>query len=291
MDPARLAVRTLGWLVAALGLALACAATSTAEVAEDGLTHSFGAAPNPVVIDVGDGARIAGEWFGGTAESVAVVIAPRAPARIRSQFPWDAVEAFRDAGFAVLAFDYRDVDAKTGALPDSVRFVAYASRWVDDMVGALRLAREQTGPRGRVFAWGQGIGSNVAIAAAARSNGLADAVVVEGMFRNVGEHLDLLGTGVMPEIVKQHKRLVLDRDQPAAALNRYPGPVFVVMAGRDSVTPIITTKDIYRGRRARTDIFSLPEAGHDDAALDPRYYRTVTNWLKQWRYARSRAAE
>lgn len=276
MGPARLARRSLAGLIAAVGI-----------LSEPGAAPAHAAGPPaPVVFDVGAGARVGGEWFAGTADSLVVVIAPRLPARDPSRAV--AAEAFRAAGFSVLTFDYRDVDSKTGVLPDSVRFVVYASRWVDDMVGALRFARERTGPRGHVFAWGQGIGSNVAIAAAGRGADLADAVVVEGLFRNIGEHLDLLGTGVMPEIVKQHQRLVLDRDQPSSAMNRYHGPVFVVMAGRDSIMPVINTKDIYRGRRARTEVFSLPQAGHDDAASDPAYFRTVANWLRQWRFARPR---
>jgi alpha-beta hydrolase superfamily lysophospholipase len=271
---ARLVGRALAALVAALSVAVAAPTPAGANP------------PEAVTIDVGAGARVAGEWFAGSVDTLVVVVAPRAPARDPARA--EAAEAFRAAGFSVLTFDYRDVDSKTGTLPDSVRFVVYASRWVDDMVGALRFARERTGPRGRVFAWGQETGSNVAIAAAGRSEGLADAVVVEGLFRNVGEHLDLLGTGVMPEIVQQHRRLVLDKDQPATAMSRYAGPVFVVMAGRDSVTPVMTTKDVYRGRRALTEIFSLPEAGHGDAAKEPGYYRTVANWLRKWRFARSR---
>lgn len=280
MDTTRLARLGLAGLIASVGIVSALGTALRAAPA------NAATPPTPVVFDVGDGARVGGEWFAGPAETLVVVIAPRIPSRDPSRAV--AAEAFRAAGFSVLTFDYRDVDARSGVLPDSLRFVVYASRWVDDMAGALRFAHQRSGPRGRVFAWGQGIGSNVAIAAAGREPVLADAVVVEGMFRNVGEHLDLLGTGVMPEIVRQHRRLVFDRDQPSVALNRYPGPVFVVMAGRDSVMPILNTKDIYRGRRARTDIYSLPQAGHEDAANDPAYFRTVTNWLRQWRFARHR---
>lgn len=262
-------------LIAASALVAACATAALA-------TSNPPAPPLPVSFPAADGVPVTGQWHPGSIETLVVVIAPRAPERDSSRAR--AVDAFRARGFSVLTFDYRDLDAKSGRLPDSLRFVSYASRWVDDMVGALRFAREHGGPRSRVFAWGEETGSAVALAASGRARDLCDAVVVEGLFRSIGEHLDRIGTGVHPGIVEQHKRLVQDRDQPAAAINRFLGPLFLVMAGRDSVTPVSITKELYRGRRARTEILSLPESGHGDAARAPRYFDIVGNWLKQWRF-------
>ncbi|HYM81705.1 MAG TPA: hypothetical protein VEY91_09905 [Candidatus Limnocylindria bacterium] len=261
--PALVLVSVLAWATGSTPAALAATLPDPIEV-------TFAAA---------DSVPLAGRWYPG-ADTLAIVVAPRErggeAARAR------AVEAFRGCGYSVLTFDYRDIDPRTASLRDSLRFIVFASRWVDDMVGALRLARERTGPRGRVFAWGQMVGGSVAVAAAARSRDLCDALVVEGLMLSTEEHLARIGTAGQPQIVDAHRRLVRDRDQPGSAASRARVPIYVVMAGRDSVVPITTTKEVYRGRRARTEILSLPEAGHEDAADAPRYFETVCRWLRRF---------
>jgi pimeloyl-ACP methyl ester carboxylesterase len=230
-----------------------------------------------------DSISIGGHWYQGAIDTVALVVSPRATGG--EQGRQKAIAAFHDLGYSVLTFDYRDYDVSSRAPSDSVAGLVYASRWVNDMAGALGYARSRVGANGRVFAWGQDIGGPVAVAAAAEGRDVCDAVVTEGMFRTTAEYLSRLGTAVSYDVHALHRRLVQPGDEPISACGRLTAPLYIVMAGRDSLTPNELTKDLYRGRRSRTDILLVPNAGHDNAADDPTYFVSIGRWLKQWQYA------
>ena len=153
---------------------------------------------------------------------------------------------------------------------DSLRYIVFNFQWVDDMLGALSYARGRG--RSHVFAWGQDLGSAVALAAAARNRWSCDAVAVEGLFRTSQEVLLANGTSVLQEIVVRHRRLVQGMDEPFSAAARLGVPLLVVLAGKDDVTPAAITKTIIARARGQVDRWTLPDAAHAGAEKTPGYF-------------------
>ena len=145
---------------------------------------------------------------------------------------------------------------------DSLRYILLNSQWVGDMLGALRYARARGGAH--VFAWGQDLGSAVALAAANRERASCDAVAVEGLFRTTQEALLANGTSVLHELEIRHRRLVEGRDEPISAASRLRAR-FVVVAGRDKVTPPAATRTVEGRVPGHAEVWSCPTAGHEGA--------------------------
>jgi alpha-beta hydrolase superfamily lysophospholipase len=226
-----------------------------------------------------DSATITGWWFPGGEAAPAVVVAARGSGTMADLLP--AVQQFLARGFAVLTFDYRGFGP--GATPearDSLRYVVFDSRWVDDMQGALRYARAR-GSR-RVFAWGQDLGSAVALAGAARDRLGCDALAVEGLFRTSQEVLLANGTSVVNDVAVRQRRSVQGRDEPISAAARLAVPVFVVLAGKDDTTPVETTRMVIGRSIRQKQYLDLPDAGHAGAERSAGYFDAVTQWFRRW---------
>ena len=274
--------RVGGWRpAAALLLALA---VPPAHAVEPGLEHSatpasLGLAAEGVAFPAADSARVAGWWFPGPAKAPVVVVAARGSGTMADMLP--AVREFLARGFAVLTFDYRGFGpASSAAAVDSLRYILLNSQWVDDMLGALYYARARGG--GHVFAWGQDLGSAVALAAAARERDDCDAVAVEGLFGTTQEALRANGTSVLRDVQVRHRRLVSGRDEPFSAASRLRCPLHVVLAGRDEVTPPAETRKVVGRVRGRADVWELPEAAHRGAETTPGYFDRLAKWFKGW---------
>lgn len=267
-------------LLAALLLAVAAVA---ARAVEPGQRHALlpkqlGLSAETVSFTTTDSVALSGWWFAAPPGAPVVVLAPRGSGTMADLLP--VVLAFQARGFAVLTFDYRDFGPGGPGVQDSLRAVVFASRWVDDMVAALRYARARGGTH--VFAWGQDLGSAVALVAAARGRTLCDAVVVEGLFRYTQLVLRESGTSVLPGVPERQRALVDVVDEPAAAAQRMMVPLLAVIAGRDSVTPPEVTRVVVGHTLSRVDRWELPEAGHQGIENTPGYYDRVSKWLKRW---------
>lgn len=226
-----------------------------------------------------DSVRRDGWWFAAPDSGPVIVLAPRGTGTMADLLP--AVAALQSRGFAVLTFDYRGFGP--GSQPgDTLSQVVYASQWVDDMAGALRFARAKAGRRTHVYAWGQDMGSDVAVAAAARDRRLCDAVAVEGLFRTSQEELRAEGLSGFPEVTERHRRLVGQGDEPQSAAARLQVPLLVVLAGRDSLTPPAITKQVAARDLVRWDALTLPEARHAGAEQTPGYFDKLAEWFRQW---------
>jgi len=192
-----------------------------------------------------------------------------------------AVRAFQQRGFGVLTFDYRGFGP--GSTPDdSMKTVVFASMYVDDHLGALRYARQRSGPDRHVFAWGQDMGSAVVIAAAARDRKTATAVAVEGVFRSTQDALRTNGNSTVWEIVRRHQRMVSGEDEPISAAPMVRVPMFVVLAGKDEVTPPAVTREVTSRRSFRVSYWTVPTAGHTGAEQTPGYFDKVAAFFKEW---------
>jgi alpha-beta hydrolase superfamily lysophospholipase len=269
---------------AVLALALAGIVVRAAPAVEPGLSHaqtpeSLGLQAEEVTITSADSTAVSGWWFQGAKGAPVVVVAARGSGTMADMLP--SVQQWLARGFAVLTFDYLGFGpGSSSEAVDSLRYIVFNSQWVDEMLGALRYARVRGGRH--VFAWGQDLGGAVALAAAAREPGACDGVAVEGLFRTSQEALLANGTSVLNDIAIRHRRLVRGGDEPLSAAPRLRTPLFVVLAGKDEVTPVAATKTVAARARLRVDSWNLPEAKHDGTERSPGYFDRLGQWFKQW---------
>jgi alpha-beta hydrolase superfamily lysophospholipase len=277
--PARAARR--GLVASALAL---LALTGSAHAVEPGFRHAQSPTDLGLVADTvsflsADSSQVTGWWFDGPKDAPVIVVAPRGSGTMADLLP--AVKEWLGRGFGALTFDYRGFGpASSEAARDSLRHVFLSSRWVDEMLGALRYARARGGRH--VFAWGQDVGSAVALAGAARERQSCDAVAVEGVFRTSQEFLRLNGTATMNDVVVWHRRNVRGEDEPLSAAARLQVPLFIVLAGRDSVTSVAISRQVAARAPIRSDTWVIPDAGHAGAETTPGYYDRLAAWFKQW---------
>ncbi len=255
-----------------------------ARAVEPGASHArrpadLGLSGEDVSFPAADSVQLSGWWFDGPRGAPVIVVASRGTGTMADMLP--AVKQLQSRGFSVFTFDYRGFGPLGSAEDrDTLRYIVFSSRWVDDMVGALRYARARGGRH--VFGWGQDLGSAVALAAAARDPRLCDAVAVEGLFKTSQELLLANGTSVVEDIMARHRRLVLGSDEPMSAATRLRVPLFAVLAGKDEVTPPAVTRTIAARDRVRADLWVVPDAGHTGAEETPGYYDRLAQWFKQW---------
>lgn len=277
--PSRRAALTLSL---AAGLAfLACPAARAVEpgIAHDVTPASLGLQAEEVSFPAADSMMISGWWLPAGEKAPVVVIASHSTGTMSDLLP--AAQQFLARGFAVLTFDYRGFGpGTTPEQVDSLRYLVFDSEWVEDMLGALRYARVRSGAH--VFAWGQDLGSVVAMAAAARDRRACDALAIEGLFRTSQEVLLANGTSVLQEVIVRHRQLVEGKDEPFSAASRLGSPLLVVLAGKDDVTPPAITKTIVARVRARMETWEIPGARHLGAEQTPGYFDRMAQWFKRW---------
>jgi len=224
-----------------------------------------------------DSVPVHGWWFPAASPAPALVLCPRGRGNMADLLP--SVREFTRRGFAVLAFEPRDFGPSGAGDTDSLHDVIFASRWVDDTEAAMRYARGRA-PGQAVLAWGQDLGASLALAAAGRFPGRADALAIEGVFRTTEEQLEFLGLAQDAELLHRERALMQSRDEPYSAASRLRIPVYIVIAGKDLVTPAETTKLVAATLRFPATFWELPDAGHDGVERAPGYYDRLADWFK-----------
>jgi hypothetical protein len=225
-----------------------------------------------------DEAHLTGWWFEGKPDQPVVVLFDRDTGSMGDLLP--VAGEFVARGLTVMTFDYRDFGPAGPGPVDSLRQLAFASRWVNDGEGALRHARSKA--RGRpVFAWGQGLGGAVAVAAAARDRSNADAVACEALFRTLPELLRLEGLAQVPGVPQRHRFLVETADEPVTAVGSLMVPLHVTIGLKDDVWPAATTQEVVRRSLSRIDRWLVPEGGHRDLEQTPGYYDRLSAWFQR----------
>ena len=148
----------------------------------------------------------------------------------------DYAEAFREAGFAVLLFDYRHFGASTG-LP---RQLLDIGRQQDDYRAAVNWARHAEGiDPARIALWGSSFSGGHVLAVAATDPRIA-AVVAQAPY-----------TDSLPVIRRMRVRNLLRgvlaalRDSAAAALGR--GPILIPAVGAPGTFAALTEPDALTG--------------------------------------------
>ena len=233
---------------------------------------------------VRDSLPLNGWWFPAAKPGPALVLFTRGHGNMADLLP--CVREFARRGFAVLTFDPRDFGPGGAGESDSLHDVVFASRWVDDGEGAVAYARSRVAGQ-PVFEWGQDLGAALAIAVAGRGSTKVDGLVVEGVFRTTFDQMNWLGTWQNPEVVRRHAILVEQRDEPFMASSRSYVPLFVVVAGKDEVTPPEATELVANANQIGPTFWRLPEAKHDGIESTPGYFDRITAWIR----ARIRALE
>ena len=225
-----------------------------------------------------DSVKLSGWWFDGPEKSPVIVCCPRGRGTMADLLP--SVREFVRRGFTVMTFDYRDFGPSAEGEPDSLANLVFASRWVADGLGALRFARQHS--RGRiVFAWGQDIGGPVALAVGARDWGCVDAIAIEGTFRTSLEQVEINGSAQIAGVQRMHRLYVDARDEPVSTVPVLRVPLFVVLAGKDEVTPVAITQRVTMKSVSIIDRWTIPAAAHDGAELTPGYFDRLAAWFKR----------
>ena len=225
-----------------------------------------------------DSVKLAGWWFDGPAKSPVIVCCPRGRGTMADLLP--SVRELGRRGFTVMTFDYRDFGPGGPGEADTLAHLVFASRWVNDALGAMRFAKARGGGR-VVFAWGQDLGGPVALAAGARDWTAVDAMAVEGLFRTSLEQVEYNGTAQIPGVQRQHRIAVEARDEPVSSVPVLRVPLFVVLAGKDAVTPPEVTKRLTMRSVSIIDQWTIPAAAHDGAELTPGYFDRLAGWFKR----------
>jgi len=139
------------------------------------------------------------------------------------------MEALRDAGFAVLAVDYRGFGDSTPIVPSEETILADAD------VAWAELVRRQPDPCKRVI-YGHSLGGAVAIDLASRKHVRVDyaALAVESTFSSL---VDLAGSAVGP-LGPLTVWLSSERFDSLATIGKVDAPILMLHGDRDDTVPI-----------------------------------------------------
>jgi len=263
-------------LLGALGAAAAPKKATTPAGSGGAAARAGGA---PIQFTAADTVPLQGTWFAGPAHAPSLVLAPRG----RKPDPGlDSMAAnFQQRGFNVLTFGLRD-PAPESAEKDSLRYLMLASRWVEDVMGAIEAARARTDSTGHLFIWGQGMGAALAVAAVAREPGQCDGLAAEQLYRTTDDAMKLNGTFVIPDAIESRNLHLHPPDEPISAAARLNLPAFAILVGPDGGSPSDPTLQVLSRDRGRVDRWKRPwlEPGaRTPTAADAD---TMGVWFMKW---------
>jgi abhydrolase domain-containing protein 17 len=150
----------------------------------------------------------------------------------------------RDAGFAVIGYDYRGYGASTGGPPSA----AGAYR---DQQAVYRYATEQLGiPPSRIVLYGRSVGSGPATELAAREP--VGGLILESAFTS---------TFV---VMTRVRLLPFDRFPNLQRIGRVQAPVLIIHGTRDEVIPVRHGQRLYEAAPEPKQAFWVEGAHHND---------------------------
>lgn len=173
------------------------------------------------------------------------------------------------AGLEGVLVEYPGYGSRAGT-PTEHHLVAAAGQ-------ALRQLRaEAPGP---VFLVGESLGTGVAVQLAAQEPKAVAGLLLITPFARMTEvaakHYPFLPMGW----------LLRDRWDNLGALPRYPGPVGLVIAGRDEVVGADQGHRLASGRSGPVRVWEVPRVGHNEVPLNPGR----APWPEAWRYLQAPA--
>ncbi|MBN2320480.1 MAG: alpha/beta fold hydrolase [Acidobacteria bacterium] len=185
-----------------------------------------------------------------TAGGTVIVFHGNAGAAINRRY---YVPPLQRQGFRVVLAEYPGYGARSGRHGETT-FVA-------DSRESVRMALEEFG--GPVYLWGESLGCGVASAVATDSTLKIDGIVL------------LTPWNTLPATAQAHywflpaRWLVRDRFDNISNLQKYPGPVAVLMAESDEVIPNRLTQSLYRNIHSFKRLWIFTNAGHNSWPVAP----------------------
>jgi hypothetical protein len=175
------------------------------------------------------------------------------------------IEALRDAGFAVLAVDYRGWGDSTPIIPSEETIVADAdAAWAE-------LERRQPEPRRRVI-YGHSLGGAVAIDLASRKHAVADygALVVESTFSSLSD-LAASAAGPLGRVAAWFSG---ERFDSIDKIGRVDAPILMLHGDADNTVPVALGRKLRDAAPAGARWIEVPGGSHSGLHVDaPAVYR------------------
>jgi hypothetical protein len=181
------------------------------------------------------------------------------------------IEALRDAGFAVLAVDYRGWGDSTPIVPSEKTIVADAD------VAWRELVRRQPDPNRRVI-YGHSLGGAVAIDLASRKHVGTDyaALIVESTFTNLA---DLAGSAVGP-LGPIAVWLSGESFDSVAKIGRIDAPILMLHGDHDNTVPVALGRKLRDAAPPGVRWVEIPGGNHSTLHEDaPELYRQALEAL------------
>jgi len=209
-----------------------------------------------------DGTKLHG-WFLPHPQPLAVILYCHGNAgnvTHRADVLWDF---HRLAESSILVFDYRGYGRSEGS-PTEKGILAdtrAARRWLANRTGVSE---------NEIVLSGQSLGGAVAAVIAGQDG--ARALILENTFTSIRDMARYHYAWLPVWPVLRTKLDALDH------LKRYPGPVLVAHAERDSIVPLEHGRKLFAVAPGRKEFFLIPGADHNDP-LPPGYYTKVKNFL------------
>ncbi len=132
-----------------------------------------------------------------------------------------------------------------------------------ELVAAALAAVDRLAGEGPLFLLGESLGSGVAVQAAAARPG-----AIRGLLL-VTPYASMVQVAARTYPWLPARLLLQDRWDSVGAMAGYPGPVALLLAGRDEVVGVEEGRALARAVPGRKQVWVQPEAGHNTLSLDP----------------------
>jgi len=175
------------------------------------------------------------------------------------------VQPLEKLGFRVVLLEYPGYGARPGKLGEA-SFVA-------DALQAARLAAAEFG--GPLYVWGESLGCGIASAVAAEPE-----LEVQGaVMLTPWDRLPALAQSLYWYLPAGW--VVRDKYDNVRNLRDFPGPVAVLMAGRDEIIPNRHTMRLYDSLPGEKRLWVFPNAGHNSwpTAPNAEWWAEVMEWV------------
>ncbi len=177
------------------------------------------------------------------------------------------VRLFESLGVEVVLLEYPGYGARGGEVSEAT------------LVAAGREAAELLAREGPLLLLGESLGSGVACQVAAADPGRIQGLLLVTPYARMSE----VGAEAYPWLPVSW--LLRDRWENVAALPNYPGPVAILIAGRDEVVGAAQGHRLAEACRGPVKVWVQPEAGHNTLSLAPR----GGHWAELWAFATGRS--
>ena len=218
-----------------------------------------------VVFQSAGGIRLAG-WYGRPdGASATIILCHGIPGGKRDMA--DLARALMDAGFGVLAFDFRNWGES-----DRTR-VTFGHREVQDVLSAVEFVQHQPGPRPHIGVVGLSMGAAAATIAAAEAPAI-EAVVADSSYARLDQSVERITRRFwrpFASLTARRARRLGERFigaplasvAPVEAIARIsPRPVLIIHGGRDRLTDVGDAHALYRACGEPKALWIVELAGH-----------------------------